>query len=199
VLALAAAGCGSAGAARGGSESVLPSGRGAATAAGTVPVADLPDFVLNPPDAEDVIYGTGSAKLANTQLAMSTAEARARRSIALTLEANVKGMLIDYASSAGTDANQQGLQLAEDVGRQLVNAKLSGTKVVKREQSKDGTFWVLMSYPKNAAASAAADAMKNVLNNEAARYAEFKTMNALDAMEKQLEKGDVKVTPVTSD
>jgi hypothetical protein len=149
---------------------------------------NLPDFVLNPPVQEDAIFGIGSAKLSSLNQSMTMAEARARQSLAFQLSANVQAMITDYARDAGTVNNTTALQLSEQVGRQLTQTTLVGAVPVKREQTPDGTFWVLVSYSKSDAAKAASSAMKGVIDNEAARYAEFKTMDALRLMDDQLDK-----------
>jgi hypothetical protein len=145
---------------------------------------DLPDFVMNPPVQEDAIFGIGSAKLSTINQSITMAESRARQSLAFQLNANVQAMITDYARSAGTENSQASLEFAESIGRQLTQTTLSGAIPVKREQTKDGTFWVLISYSKADASRAAA----NIIENEASRYAEFKAMEALKLMDQQLER-----------
>jgi hypothetical protein len=156
--------------------------------------SDMPDFVLNPPTQDDVLYGIGSAKLATQQLSMTMADSRARQSVAFQLRTNVQAMITDYARQSGTMEESTALELAEVVGRQLVNVELSGAKVVKREVMKDGTFWVLMSYSKPEAAQTAAKA----IDSESAKYAEFKAKEARGLMDQQLSRTDTKPEPVTN-
>jgi hypothetical protein len=155
--------------------------------------SDMPDFVLNPPTQDDVLYGIGSAKQATQQLSMTMADSRARQSVAFQLRTNVQAMITDYARQSGTMDENTALEFAEVVGRQLVNVELSGAKVVKREVMKDGTFWVLMSYGKPDAAQTAA----KVIDSESAKYAEFKAKEALGLMDQQLSRTDTKPEPVT--
>ncbi|MDR2803700.1 MAG: LPP20 family lipoprotein [Treponema sp.] len=147
-------------------------------------LAELPDFVKNEPVSDTEIYGIGSAKLKNQDLARRAAETRARRSIANNLSIQVQGMVSDYSREAGTLENDASLQFVEDVGREITNAKLNGVKIVRREQTKDGTWWVLASYSK----SNAKDELTNVIENEAPRYAEFKAQEALKMLDAQLDK-----------
>jgi hypothetical protein len=154
---------------------------------------NIPEFVLNPPTAEDAIFGTGSAKLSNANLSITAAEARARQSLAFTLQAHVQAMIVDYARNAGNEGNMASIELVEIVGRQLTDATLTGAAVVKREQTQDGAFWVLMSYKKADAARVAA----SVIDSEAARYAEFKALEALKMMDTQLSKSTIPPIPVT--
>jgi len=159
----------------------------AAPAAEPAPVVqdDVPDFVLNPPNNEDVIYGIGSAQLSNSQLAMRTAEARARRSLAQTLRVSVQGMLIDYTESAGVGDDLTNTQFVQDVGRQLTDANLIGSKVVKRQQTKDKTWWVLMAL----SAKDAKNVVDSVISEQQkanARYAEYKANEAVNKMDQYL-------------
>jgi hypothetical protein len=155
--------------------------------------SDMPDFVLNPPSQEDALFGIGSAKQSTEQMTITMADSRARQSLGFQLSANVQAMITDYAREAGTENNTASLEFAEVVGRQLVNVELRGATVVKREKMKDGTYWVLMSYNKAAAAQMAA----TVLETESSRYSEFKAKEALQLMEQQLSKTTTKPEPVT--
>jgi hypothetical protein len=143
---------------------------------------------MNPPVQEDAIFGIGSAKMASVNLSMTMAESRARQAIALQLNVNVQAMITDYSRQAGTVNNSAALEFAETVGRQLTSTNLSGAIPVKREQTKDGTLWVLVSYSKADAARTAA----GIIENEASRYAEFKAMDALKMMDQQLSRTDTK-------
>jgi hypothetical protein len=155
--------------------------------------SDMPDFVLNPPIQDTVLYGIGSAKLDSEQMTLTMADSRARQSIAEQLNTNVQAMITDYARQSGTQGTSAALEFAEVVGRQLVNVKLEGAKPIKREKMKDGTIWVLMSYDKSAASQTAAV----ILENEASRYAEFKAKEALGLMDQQLSRTDTRPEPVT--
>jgi hypothetical protein len=124
---------------------------------------------------------------------MTMAEARARQSIAQQLSTRARGMITDYARDAGTTNNQTSLQLAETVSRQLTSAQLSGATPIKRWKAPDGTWWYLVQYGKSDAARTVAD----VIDNEAARYAEFKALDALKMMDAELAKSNEKPAPVT--
>jgi hypothetical protein len=145
---------------------------------------DIPDFVQNQPVSDTEIYGIGSAKLHNEELARQTAESRARRAIANNLSVQVQGMLTDYSREAGTLKESDSLILIENVGREITNTKLNDVKILKRERAKDGTWWVLASYSKDAAK----DELSNSINSEASRYADFKAQEALKMLDAQLDK-----------
>jgi hypothetical protein len=148
----------------------------------------LNDF---PPD--DVLWGIGVAKQSSENMSMTMAESRARQNIAFQLSTEVEAMITDYARDAGTINDQASLQLAETVGRQITQTTLSGVSPVKRWKANDGTWWYLVQLKKSDAARIASD----IIDNEAARYAEFKTMEALKMMDAQLAKKNDKPVPVT--
>jgi hypothetical protein len=152
----------------------------------------VPEFVLNPPIRDDAIIGIGRAKNIEEQMSIQMADARARQDIAFQLSAQVQAMITDYARQAGTIDETTALQLSETVGRQLANITLTGARPEKREKSPDGTWWVMVAYSKADAAKTAA----SVIDSEAARYAEFKAMEATNLMEAQLEKAQLKPTVV---
>jgi hypothetical protein len=169
VLLAVFAGCGSAPAPQESSQSFDP---------------NLPDFVMNPPLQDDVLFGVGSARLSSTNQSMTFAEARARQSLASQISINVQAMLTDYSRDAGGLNDKAALELAENVGRQIIDTTLTGAVPVKREKTPDGNFWVMVQMRKSEASRIAAD----IIDTEAARYAEFKAMEALKMMDAQLNK-----------
>jgi hypothetical protein len=117
---------------------------------------------------------------------MTTAEARARVSIARQLDNKVQAMFTDYNLDAGNAGSQANASLQEDVSRQLTNVNLSGARPIKRWQGPDGTWWYLVEFKKSDAKSAVA----SILGNEEAAFAQFKAKQALDMMDQQLAKSE---------
>jgi hypothetical protein len=150
--------------------------------------ATLPSFVLNPPSTEDAIYGVGSSNNSSTQRALEMAKTRARTDLSLKLNAQVKAMITDYTRSAGTDENTVNINFYESISQQLTNSTLAGVEDVASESTDDGVLWVLVRMSKMDAAKAAADKVKEVYESEASQYAEFKALNAIEAMNAQLNK-----------
>jgi hypothetical protein len=141
---------------------------------------------LNDFPPEDVIWGIGSAKQSSDALSMSTAETRARTAIARQLNAKVDAMFTDYMRDAGTVGSQTALSLQEDVSRQVTSLQLNGARPVKRWKAPDGTWWYLVEYK----LSDAKAALSNVIDSEAARFAEFKAEEALKMLDAQLAKNE---------
>jgi hypothetical protein len=154
------------------------------SASGANPPRDLPDFVLNPPDNEDVIYGIGGAKMATAQYSLQNAENRARVSIAQTIGATVRNRMVDLQQGSEDDPVLQ--QFQQSISETLTKAELSGTKVVKREVAPDGTYWVLMSLPADEAKRAAIKALGQNPNKKLADQA----IADMDAAFEKLEKSE---------
>jgi hypothetical protein len=153
---------------------------------------NVPEW-LNDFPPEDALWGIGSAKQSTDNMSMTMAEARARQNIANQLSVEVQGMITDYARDAGTINDQTSLALAESVSRQVTDVKLSGAAPITRWKSPNGTWWFRVQLKKADAAKVAAD----IIDSEAARYAEFKAMEALKMMEAQLAGKNNKPVPVT--
>jgi hypothetical protein len=153
---------------------------------------DVPAW-LNEFPPEDVLWGIGTAKQSTENMSMTMAEARARQNIANQLSVEVQGMITDYARDAGTINDQTSLALAETVSRQVTQTTLTGASPITKWRSPGGTWWFRVQLKKSDAARAAAD----IIDSEAARYAEFKSMEALKLMDAQLAKKNDRPVPVT--
>jgi hypothetical protein len=146
---------------------------------------------LNEFPPEGLIWGIGSAKQSSDQLAMTTAEARARTSVARQLGTKVDAMFTDYMRDAGTVDSQTALSLQEEVSRQVTSLQLNGVRPNARWKAPDGTFWYRVEYN----VSDAKTALSPVFTSEEAKYAEFKAQEALRMLDAQLSKNE-KPVPV---
>ena len=146
---------------------------------------NLPPWINDLPPA-DYFWGIGTAQQSSEQMSMTFAEARARTAVARQLDSLVQSMLTDYSRDAGTVGNQATLSLQEDVSRQITDMKLSGVQPIKRWKSPEGAWWFMVQYSKT-------DAKKDlsaIFDSEAARYAEFKSKEALKMMDSHLGKNE---------
>ena len=154
--------------------------------------ANAPAWINDlPPD--DVLWGIGSAKQSTEDFSMTMAETRGIQSISRQLLTVAQGMITDYARDAGAAGSQASIQFQEGVAVQLTNAKLNGATPIKRWKAPDGTWWYLVQFGKSSAAQAAG----TIIDNEAARYAEFKALEATKEMDARLEKFNEKPVAVT--
>lgn len=144
----------------------------------------LPDFYLNPPVADDAIYGVGSAKMSQLDTSRRMAVSRAREDIAFQMNAAIQAAIVDYAQEAGVDGNTQVISFVETISRQVTDTTLQGTRTERVEQGPDGTVYALVSYPRNQFAAAAGQAFQR---NEDAAFAEFKADQALQYLDRTLQ------------
>ncbi len=156
---------------------------GCATSGG-IDTSDIPDFYLNPPTAEDAIYGVGDAKMSSLSMSRTMALSRARDDIARQVEVVVKNAITDYAQQAGEGENTQTIEFVETVSRQLVEVTLSGLKTTEVAVGDDGTVYALVEYPTSTLKN---EAMQAFERNEAAAFAEFKATQALEQLNMELE------------
>lgn len=147
--------------------------------------AGLPDFYLNPPQAEDTLYGVGSADMASLDNSRRMAVARAREDIAFQMNAAIEASITDYAQEAGADGNDpQVIEFVETVSRQVSDITLEGATTDEVAQGEDGAIFALVSYPKDGFQDAAAEAFSR---NEDAAFAEFQADQALEQLDQNLE------------
>jgi hypothetical protein len=142
--------------------------------------ADRPDWVLNPPQDDEKIFGLGSAISTNESRGWRMAENRARSSISYQITAIVEGMQVDYTQQAGNDNAEIGENFFEDVGRQVTATVLNGARVEKRGISSNGTYYVLVSYSEAAVRESGSAAIQTAANKAQADAA--KALRSLDTV-----------------
>ena len=147
-------------------------------------VSDIPDWYLNPPVAEDAVYGLGDAQLSTLSLSRITAVSRARDDIARQVEVTVKNAITDYAQEAGVDGQKQTIEFVETISRQIADITLRGAKIEKTHAAKDGTNYAMVSYGHDAFKESAVAEFKR---NESSTFAEFKAETALEKLNSELE------------
>ena len=144
----------------------------------------LPEFYLNPPQADDAIYGVGSARMATLDNSRRMAITRAREDIAFQINAAIEAAIIDYSQEAGVDGGNQVISFVETISRQVTETTLQGTRTETVAQGEDGTVYALVSFPINNFRDQTAEAFQR---NEDAAFAEFQATQALEYLDSQLE------------
>ena len=159
-------------------------------------VAELPDFYLNPPIADDAIYGVGNGQASTLELARSRANSAALRDIARQVETTVESALVEYTQEAGVDGNVQVIEFVEQISRQITDTVLRGAVPQEREIDSEGRVYELVVYPKASLLEAAEEAFQR---NEDAAFAQFQAQQALDFLDSQLENNPPQSQPVDED
>lgn len=145
--------------------------------------SDLPEWYLNPPIPEDGYIGVGSARMSSLDSSRRMAVARAREDVAFQINAVVQSAITDYAQEAGVDDNNQVISFVETVSRQLTDTTLSGARPVNVAQGEDGTIYAMVQISHNEILNGAQEAFQR---NEDAAFAEFKSQQALDRLQSEL-------------
>jgi hypothetical protein len=89
--------------------------------------------------------------------------------------------LIEY----GHDPNIEGFSVttvSENVNTSIINIELTGTKLIKRWQAQDGTFWCLVEYKK----FNARDTIIDILNRQEEQHEGFITQHVLELFDSHL-------------
>ena len=152
---------------------------------------------INEEPPKDMLYGIGVSSNAQQQMRMTMADSGARQDLARQLQTLAQGMVTDYAREAGGIGNTAAMQFQETVSRQIAQANLQGAVRDVTWTTKDNkNLWVRLKMSKADAAKSAAAEVQKAIDSEAARYAEFKAMDALKMMDMQLQKNSTMPQPV---
>jgi hypothetical protein len=175
---------------------LLAAGCGSAPAPQAVSDANMPPWI-NEQAPEDLLWGIGVASNASQSLRMTMADADARADIARQLQTRAQGMVTNYQREAGGIDNTAAMVFQESVTRQLAQANLQGAvRDLSWTTPDNKTLWVRLKMSKADAAKSVDNEVKKLVESEAARYAEFKAMDALKMMDTELDKYSSKPEPV---
>lgn len=153
----------------------------------------IPDWTVNPPSAEDGVYGSGLAKMNQQAMSKTTADQRARQEVVQAIEVKVSSMVKDFMQQSGIGDAAQALQFSQSVSKGISSHVLNGCKIVKRKVCPDGTWHSLALWPignANELKKEINDKTKNLVKNEYALYNEFKSKNGFEDLQKELDKLD---------
>ncbi len=150
-------------------------------------MVDIPDWYLNPPQAEDAIYQAGDALKVSMALAKDAADARARDAIARTIEVKVTNMMKDFMQQSGVGQDAEALEFTSNVSKQVANTVLRGCKIVKREMKTEGSQYHGYSLAEYNLNSLVQETL-NEARKQKALYNEAKANMSFEELEKEIEK-----------
>ena len=153
----------------------------------------VPDWEVNPPSAEDGIYGSGLAKMQIQAQSKKAADQRARDEVVSSIKIKVSTMIKDFMQQSGIGDAAQALQFSQSVSKGVSSHVLYGCKIVKRKVCPDGTWHSLALWPISNADKLKKEInnqSKNLVKNEYALYNEFKAKNGFQDLQKELDKLD---------
>ena len=145
---------------------------------------DMPDWSLERPIAEGIIYGVGQARKQNPSLAKTVAAQRARDEVAAAVKIRVESLVKDFMQESGVGERAGALEFTQAVSKGVTDATLTGAIIKETYIAKDGTYFVLVEYSLDQARRAAIESARQ----EEALWNEFKAEQGFEALERELEK-----------
>lgn len=127
-------------------------------------LTDQPEWFLNPPTSDDLIYGTGTSGLNNIGAALQQARLGAMRNITEVISTTVSSKLDDTIIAANIEQNT-----FRSAGEAISRARLVGVEVVKQKTIRTEVgiqTYVLAKLPKDNAAKFASEKIKENLDEE---------------------------------
>jgi hypothetical protein len=157
----------------------------------------MPPWVNDqPPEGE--IWGIGMSDNTTVSMRMTVSQTRALQDIARQLQVLSQGMVRDYQREAGGIDDTAAMQFQEEITRQIAQANIQGAVRDVMWNTPDGkALWTRMKISKDDAAKSVDDLTKKAIDSDAARYAEFKAMDAEKMMDAQIDKTATSPVPVT--
>lgn len=150
-------------------------------------MGDIPDWYLNPPQAEDAIYEAGDAAKHSMGLAKEAADARARDAVARTIEIKVSSMFKNFMQESGIGEEAEALEFTSSVSKQVANNVLKGCKIDRREMKTEGSLYHAYSLAKYDLNSLINET-KKAARHQKALYNEAKANMSFDELEKEIDK-----------
>ena len=104
----------------------------------------VPEWVLNLPVENGVIYGIGNAKLTDSKNASKLAEEKAVISAVYFYDFMVNELILEYSNE--TEQLNPLNELDFEIKSIQLSWNVSDFKIIKHEQTSDGTWWCLVVY-----------------------------------------------------
>ena len=119
-------------------------------------LSEIPEWYVNPPAGDDVIYGVGSAESMNRQIARRQAVIQAQTRIAQHLESKIEAVqLNELTDLTGTNENAVrdyfGRVVRTLTNQELVGSQIKESAIQSRRGGKLFEAYILMSLPKEMA------------------------------------------------
>ena len=164
---------------------MLISGCGGTRQAGFEEAEDVPNWVLNPPQAEDAYYGIGIAQKANPSIGQQAADSRARDAIVRSIKLDVGNLLRDSMEDVLTTLGPEGRDYTESVSEQVGAMTLNGAVIEKREVH--GKTWYSLARINIAKMREnILETAKNQARRDEALYQKFQAEQSFDRLQQKV-------------
>jgi hypothetical protein len=150
---------------------------------------NVPDWFTNPPSDPNYFFSPSTATSQDLQLAIDKATTGARAEIGRQVDVKVKALQKRFDEEVGMGENAELMQQFTSATKTVVSTSLSGSRVSKQKQSRDGSIWrayVLVEYPIGEANQALLNQIKKSQN----MYTRFRASEAFKELEEETTKYD---------
>jgi hypothetical protein len=140
---------------------------------------------------EGGLFGVGSSQKNPLGIAFQRTEAAAaaRDALARQIKIKVKNMFKQFQATTGIGDNQTAEKATQNVSKQIAQATLSDSKIVRTWISPKETLYVLVGMPDpKAIANQVKQAVKTTFKNDQALWQEFKAKKADEELDAAIEK-----------
>ena len=149
---------------------------------------EIPDWYLNPPTAQDYIYGKATSTSLDLQLAIDKAKQGARLDIAENLESHIMALVKKFDEEVGGVEEGELLTQFTQVSKNVVDQTLVGSRENKtkiKEEGKGYRAFVLMELP---IGKAREELLKQLYSSENENlYTRFRASQSFQDLKEEIE------------
>ena len=165
---------------------MLVGGCGSTRQAGFEEAEDVPEWVLKPPQVEDVFYGIGIAQKANPAIGQQAADSRARDAIVRGVELEISNLIRDSMEEVLTTFGPEGRDYTESVSKQIGSMTLRGAIIEKREVHGK-TWYALARINISEMRTNILEAARNEARRNEAMYQRFQAEQSFDRLQQEVD------------
>lgn len=157
------------------------------------PDVAAPDWICTGSVEGVEVSAQGSERIVQGEVdaAQTFAMASARQKLAAAMKTRVQAMVTKYVGTTGAGSSATMDKVNESVTRQITDATLEGSRLIKSKTAPDGTMYVLVGMDSKQVQKAAETAVKTSMNNDQALWQQFKAKNSKDEMAAEIAKQKV--------
>ncbi len=149
-------------------------------------IEEMPEWMANPPEESNYLFGTASATSRNMQTAIDKAETQARGNIASQVETKFQSLTKQFQEEVGTGGDSEYLEQFTQAQKEVVNQVLNGTTSRDRKVvTEEGVYraYILMEMP---IGKASQELLSKLQQNEE-MYTRFRQSQAFEELEEEVE------------
>ncbi len=143
-----------------------------------------PGWVCDEPveGVEVAAVGAAEKSAAGHSFMKNMAATDARVQLAQRMKVHVQNMVKQYAETTGAASTETVDKVNTSVTKQITDQTLVGTKIFKSRVSPNGTLYVLLGMDEKSTATATQEALRTIMNNDAALWQQFNAQEGQDEL-----------------